>query len=105
MGENSQFLMSSNSMFNTGIIESGSIPLDADSLYFYMNKTNTFIELTPPLFVMGATPSSEKNACFFYNKTENKSTEYVSYHYDTDSHKTEEGDKVLSKLRDILIDS
>jgi hypothetical protein len=99
-----EYLMGSNPKFDKLELDESIYPLDVGDIYFYNKKTKLSIKLEPQLFVMGETPTSERSACYFYNGTDNESTKYVSYHYENNPERQDDGDRVLSKLKDVLGD-
>ena len=78
-----------------------STPLMTDVLYLRMKDTQRAIELLP-LIVFKNSPSSEKNACYFYSKDEADNTLYVSYHYEQQPEETEPGHEALNSLKRII---
>lgn len=98
-----ELLIGSNNLFKSKSIESGTIALDEGKLYIHTREDNTVIELIP-LLVMGSTPSSIKNACYFYSRTAGKATEYISYHYEENPETEVPGNSVLSELMNIMTD-
>lgn len=71
MGSNSEF-MSENRVMD--------MPLDEDVLYLHSRSNTQSLPLLP-LIKMGATPTSIKNACYFYNRLSSQNeAKFVSYH-------------------------
>lgn len=80
---------------------STSMPLDKKKLFFASNDSMQALELVPLLkFRQG--PSSEENACYFYNRMEKNGVRWVSYHFDKESDVVESDDVILEELRDII---
>lgn len=76
-------------------------PLISDVLYLKMKDTQRVIELLP-LIVFKSSPSSEKNACYFYSRNEDDNTLYVSYHYEQQPEESEPGHEALDALTRII---
>lgn len=55
-------------------------PLDVERLYILAEGNTTALKLLP-LVHIGATPSSARNACYFFNRLERSGVRFVSYHY------------------------
>lgn len=71
MGSNSEFLKETRRMFTL---------LDADYLYLSKKGSDKVLKLLP-LIQVGASPSSAKNACYFYSRAEKDGLRFVSYHF------------------------
>lgn len=72
MGSNSEFVSENRAM---------EMPLDEDVLYLHSGNNSQSLPLLP-LIRMGASPSSVKNACYFYNRLSGQhEAKFVSYHY------------------------
>jgi hypothetical protein len=71
MGSNSEFLQETRAM---------PMWLDVERLYLVRRDAGTALQLLP-LVQVGPSPSSAKNACYFFNRIEKDGLRYVSYHY------------------------
>lgn len=99
--ENSiEILVGSNALFFKETYVT-STPLVSDVLYLKMKDTQRVIELLP-LIVFKSSPSSEKNACYFYSRNEDNNTLYVSYHYEQQPEESEPGHEALEALTRII---
>ena len=79
-------LMGSNTLFNK-IKMYTTIPLDKKRLYIIHENQTRPIELLP-FIALHESPETEKNACYFYNKMDNGSSKWLSYHFDSKSEET-----------------
>ncbi len=70
-GSNSEFLKESRAMSQC---------LAVDSLYIINGDQGSALKLLP-LVQVSASPQTEKNACYFFNRTENVGARFVSYHF------------------------
>lgn len=71
MGSNNEFLKETRSMLTL---------LDADYLYLSKKGSDKVLKLLP-LIQVGASPSSAKNACYFYSRADKDGFRFVSYHF------------------------
>lgn len=71
MGSNSEFLKETRTMATW---------LDVERLYIARKGSPTALKLLP-LIQVGASPSSAKNACYFFNRLDRSGARFVSYHY------------------------
>lgn len=71
MGSNSEFLKETRRMVTL---------LNADNLYLSKKGSDKVLELLP-LIQVGPSPSSAKNACYFYSRTDKDGFKFVSYHF------------------------
>jgi hypothetical protein len=71
MGSNSEFLKETRSM---------SVWLDVERLYLAGKDSVRALQLLPFVQV-GPSPSSAKNACYFFNRVEKDGLRFVSYHF------------------------
>ncbi len=71
MGSNSEFLK------ETRVT---SVWLDVERLYLVPKEGISALELVP-LIQVGPSPSSSRNACYFFNRVEPEGLRYVSYHF------------------------
>jgi hypothetical protein len=76
------------------------VPMDSRKLYILHEDQLQPLELLP--FVqLGSSPTSEQNACYFYNRIEQDGARYVSYHFGDESEISGPNDvveKVLEKF-------
>jgi hypothetical protein len=70
-GSNSEFLKESRAMSQC---------LAVESLYIINGDQGSALKLLP-LVQVNASPQTEKNACYFFNRTENVGARFVSYHF------------------------
>ena len=75
--------------------------MEGDQLFIHILDTNEFIQL-PPYFILRSSPTSAKNACYFYNRIEGDNTRYVSYHFEGQPEDIEEGTEAFSILKKLL---
>ena len=54
--------------------------LDTEKLYIVQKDAQVALELLP-LIQFGPSPSSARNACYFFNRVEKDELHYVSYHF------------------------
>ena len=79
-----QLLMGTrNSPFEETIIEAEEV-MDATHLYLYDRVERSGLKLAPLIDVLPS-PEKETMACFIYNRLENESARWVSYHFDKTS--------------------
>ena len=71
MGSNSEFLKETRAMATW---------LDVEQLYLVNKDGGQALQLLP-LVQVGPSPSSAKNACYFFNRIEKDGLRYVSYHF------------------------
>jgi hypothetical protein len=71
MGSNSEFLK------ETVVMPTW---LDLERLYILQNESRRGLQLLP-LVQVGPSPSSAKNACYFFSRVEKDGLRYVSYHF------------------------
>ncbi|MBN2550305.1 MAG: N-6 DNA methylase [Anaerolineales bacterium] len=71
MGSNSEFIKEWRG-FSTG--------LDVERLYIVHRDSLRVLQLLP-LIIIGSSPTSAKNACYFFNRVEKEGLRYISYHY------------------------
>jgi hypothetical protein len=71
MGSNSEFLKETREM---------STWLDVERLYMMRNASANALQLLP-LVQIGPSPTSAKNACYFFSRAEKDGLWYVSYHF------------------------
>ena len=71
MGSNSEFLRETTEL---------STWLDVERIYLLSGDENQALRLMP-LLQVGPSPSSARNACYFYSRVEKSNLRYVSYHY------------------------
>lgn len=71
VGSNSEFLKESRPMSSW---------LDVERLYLTSRDSGRALLLLP-LIQVGPTPTSAKNACYFFNRVEKDSIRFVSYHF------------------------
>lgn len=95
-----EIITGSNSIFQKETIKSVKA-LDNSKLYLQMQDTGDMLEL-PPYFIMKNSPADIKNACYFYNKTENGNSRYVSYHFDGKPEDIEEGETAFDHIKQLL---
>lgn len=72
-------LMGSRTIFKKSIVDTFS-PMDKQRLYLLSKDQHQPLELLP-LVRMRASPGEAQNACYFYNRVENKQVRWVSYHF------------------------
>ena len=70
-GSNSEFLKESREMSRW---------LDVESLYIINGDQKSALKLLP-LIRLNASPGTAKNACYFFNRTEQNGARFVSYHF------------------------
>ena len=70
-GSNSEFLKESRKMFTC---------LDGTSLHIINGDQKSALKLLP-LIRLNASPGTAKNACYFFNRTEQNGARFVSYHF------------------------
>jgi len=70
-GSNSEFLKETRRMLTL---------LDADHLYLSKKGSDKALKLLP-LIQVGSSPSSAKNACYFYNRADKDGLRFISYHF------------------------
>jgi hypothetical protein len=71
VGSNSEFLQDMRWMPDA---------LDAERLYIVRKEAQNALKLLP-LLQLGPSPSSRRNACYFFNRIEKAGLRYVSYHF------------------------
>ena len=71
MGSNSEFLKETRSMASW---------LDVEHLYLSKKGSKLALKLLP-LIKLGPSPESARNACYFYNRLEEDSLRFISYHF------------------------
>ena len=71
MGSNSEFLKETRTMATW---------LDVERLYLARKGSASALKLLP-LIQVSASPSSAKNACYFFNRLDKTGSRFVSYHY------------------------
>jgi len=71
MGSNNEFLKEARLMSNW---------LDVEQLYITRKNSDYALKLLP-LIQVGPSPKSVKNACYFFNRMENRGVRFVSYHF------------------------
>jgi hypothetical protein len=71
MGSNSEFLKDTRPLPTW---------LDVERLYLVRKDGGRALQLLP-LVQVGPSPSSAKNACYFFNRLEKDGLRYVSYHF------------------------
>lgn len=71
IGSNSEFLKESRSMSSW---------LDVERLYLASRDSGRAL-LLMPLMQVGPSPSSAKNACYFFNRVEKDGARFISYHF------------------------
>ncbi|MBV6716566.1 hypothetical protein [Paenibacillus chitinolyticus] len=93
-------LMGTRQIFKKISIQTTLMP-DSDKLYLYFEGNPEPLELLPFIkFKSG--PSSEENACYFYNSVEKSGVRWVSYHFDKEAEFLE-ADAVLEQTLKSLI--
>ncbi len=70
-GSNSEFVKESREMFTC---------LDSANLYLINGDQKSALKLLP-LIQLNASPKTAKNACYFFNRTEQNGARFVSYHF------------------------
>lgn len=75
-------------------------PMDDDSLYLIHNDSQRPLKILP-FIRMSASPSSARNACYYYNRLDHDKVRFVSYHFDAESEKTEFDSEVMDLLEEI----
>ena len=70
-GSNSEFLKEPREM---------STWLDLENLYIINGDQKSALKLLP-LIQLNASPKTAKNACYFFNRTEQNGARFVSYHF------------------------
>lgn len=69
--------------FKQSLVET-TIPLDNQKLYLRHGNNLEPMELLPFVRMMPS-PSTQQNACYFYNKVDGENVRWVSYHFDRES--------------------
>lgn len=93
MGSNSEFLKETRRMHTL---------LDADYLYLSKKGSDKVLKLLP-LIQVGPSPSSAKNACYFYSRAEKDGLRFVSYHFvDQPERKFSSDTNMSVSLRNLL---
>lgn len=77
---NVPLLMGTRSQF-TRVRRTTTSPLEEGGLYFLGKDESVGLKLLP-LMRMAASPSTELNACYFFNRTERNHLRFVSYHFE-----------------------
>lgn len=96
-----KILQGSRTPFQQDIVETVSL-MDLENLYLLPDLQQEPIELLP-LGKMMASPKTELNAFYFYNRTQNKEVRWVSYHFAQEAEIVEPNTtvgEILSKLFD-----
>lgn len=96
---NVEILTGSNSIFKKDEIVGEA--LDRKKLYIQIVDTQKIVEV-PPLFVLKNSPADVKNACYFYNRIEEKGSRYVSYHFESQHDDVEEGEVAFDIIKAVL---
>lgn len=73
-------LKGSQTIFKEEVINS-TISLDSSKLYLLEDGHSVSLELKPFIRLMPS-PSTEENACYFYNRIDKDGTRWISYHFD-----------------------
>lgn len=60
------------------------VGLDVEKLYLIEPGAEQPLELLPFVRVM-ASPETEANACYFFNRVDSEGTRWISYHFDAES--------------------
>ena len=87
-GSNSEFLKETRAL---------GTPLDVERLYVWSEGNSTAFKLLP-LVQIGASPSSARNACYFFNRLEHTGVRFVSYHYVDLPERTEAFDEAKATI-------
>lgn len=74
--------------------------LEDGRLYLYDSKFETALKLLP-LLKLDSSPTSERNALYFYNKIESDGELYISYHLDEQAKKKYQGAELSKRFKKI----
>lgn len=76
------------------------VPLEEGTLYMLSPSGDRGLRLLPFLR-MGASPASEPNACYFFNRQEKDGVRFVSYHFERNADLTDQFPDTASAIRKI----
>lgn len=92
-------LMGTRSQFET-VERQTTVPMEEGALYMLSPAGDRGLRLLPFLR-MGASPASEPNACYFFNREEKDGVRFVSYHFDRNADLTDQFPDTSSAIRKI----
>lgn len=93
-------LMGTRSSFKDVAIKTTS-GLDINKLYFVEDSSHDPLELLPFIRLMPS-PSTEENACYFYNRIDKNGVRMVSYYFDRDSEITIPEDNISNIIESLI---
>lgn len=89
VGSNSEFLKESRSMSSW---------LDVERLYLVSHDSGRALLLLP-LMRVGPSPSSAKNACYFFNRVDKDGARFISYHFMDQPELKDQSDETSAAIR------
>ena len=91
-------LMGSRQIFKQETIETSEV-MDVNELYFYDNVARRLLEILHFVRKMPA-PDNEEIACYFFNRLEEQSVRWVSYHFEREAERVEADVSVLRLIEE-----
>ena len=91
-------LMGSRQIFKQETIETSEV-MDVNELYFYDNVARRPLEILHFVRKMPA-PDNEEIACYFFNRLEEQSVRWVSYHFEREAERVEADVSVLRLIEE-----